>query len=46
MQEFNQDKSSKKSDFHCTGWGIIDGILYCVRKVKEWRQDKQSESNE
>ena len=46
MSEWNNklDESEKK-EFFCTGWGIVDGIIYCVRKAKEYIHNKRQSKN-
>ena len=38
------DESEKKEPF-CTGWGIVDGIIYCIRKVKDYYIERKKLKN-
>lgn len=34
---------SYQDDLHCTGWGIIDGVMACIRGIKKRRQKKNKQ---
>ena len=40
--EFN-DLSFDKA--HCTGWGIIDGVIACINTIKKRRVRRKQEKN-
>jgi len=40
--ELDQEVSDSYYDeSHCTGWGIIDGIVACIKSIKKKRQQKK-----
>ena len=36
---------SYNDEIHCTGWGIVDGIITCIRGIKKRRQRKKQKLN-
>jgi len=39
MNDIKKEKKNHKNEF-CTGWGIIDGIINSIRKIKQNHQKK------
>jgi len=37
----NEISGSYNDDTHCTGWGIIDGVIACIKGIKKRRQRKK-----
>ena len=36
------DSTEYDTEQYCTGWGIVDGIINCIRNIKKRRQIKKS----
>jgi len=30
----NLNQDEQKTESYCTGWGIIDGLIFCAYKIK------------
>ena len=37
----NENKDYEQKEPFCTGWGIVDGVIYCLRKAKEYFNNRK-----
>ena len=45
MKTYDSEYDAKKQPF-CTGWALIDGLLACTRKLKNYFNNKKNKNQE